>query len=110
MSYGSTQTNSLVKPERPTPSQGLLTVFRRIRRKASITVIGAAFSFLGMSIAVTDASQSVFQKAIGTATLVILLGLVFFAWHIRKDADKWAEITLGKVSNEMAEQLRERSG
>ena len=74
MSYGSTQTNRSAKPKRPTPSQGLLAVFRRLRRKATIIVIGAALSFLGMSIAVTDASQSVFQKAIGTATLVILLG------------------------------------
>ena len=92
MSAGSTQTGSSGLKKQAQDDSRALAAFERLRRKATVVIVGTGLAFVGMAIAITDADQTLFQKATGAATFALLLGLVFFAWHIRKDAGAWVGI------------------
>ena len=107
MSEGSTTANSLELADRLEFSRAALAAFGRLRRKASVVILGCGLVFVGMAIAITDADQTNFQKAAGLAGFVLLLLLVFFAWHIRKDADNWNRLLLGR-SVDLSQRLEDQ--
>lgn len=86
MSRSLMQTDRSEQQYLATINQALTNTLKRIRRKANVIIVGAVLVFAGQLLA-ADAGQSWWQRTVETATFGLLLILVFFAWHIKKDVN-----------------------
>ena len=107
MSAGSTQTDSSALKRQAHDDNGALAAFNRLKRKAVVVMIGLGLVFVGMSIAITDADQTLFQKFVGSLAFFLLIGLGIYAWYILKDANKWARVFRLRV-RQTAQRIREQ--